>query len=499
PIPGVSLLLYDGKGNPILNSAGKQLTAVTDSTGFYQFTGLSAGTYIVRELQPGGFIDSLDTPGTTGGTADNINTPQSTIPALPFNPNFDVIVNISLGVGQNSQSNNFSEVVTTRITIPPPPQFPPPPPLVVFPAIPSPQPIPQLVLPILRQPPVLDLGGGDALGFTWHLSMIDGGAPRGPSAQYVAMNFASASLAQVDWSNLPTIDAEWVLLDSNGNEVHRHVIGFKNAIPLAGDFLGDGIDELGLYVEGQWFIDLNGNGVWDAGDLWAKLGTRDDKPVVGDWNGDGKSDIGIWGPAWPRDPHAIQTDPGLADPENKLVYKRKNNMPPAEEDATSGRRVLQPGQQAKAREDLIDHVFHFGVPLETPVTGDWTGAGIRRIGTFYKGTWNLDTDGDGRLTAADATFEFGQAGDIPVVGDWTGDGIEKVGVYRNGAWYLDTNNNHRLDPSDRVIVLGQPGDVPVVGNFNGDGKANVGIYHILGNTGGPAAKTAAVPATTSAK
>src|SRR5260221_7739550 len=34
--------------------------------------------------------------------------------------------------------------------------------------------------------------------------------------------------------------------------------------------------------------------------------------------------------------------------------------------------LFRSGQQGKPREDLIDHVFHFGVALETPVVGDWS-------------------------------------------------------------------------------------------------------------------------------
>ncbi len=75
PIAGVTLLLYDGQGNPVLDGQGHQLTAVTDANGFYEFTGLDAGTYVVRELQPGGYIDAIDTPGSTGGVAQNHHTP----------------------------------------------------------------------------------------------------------------------------------------------------------------------------------------------------------------------------------------------------------------------------------------------------------------------------------------------------------------------------------------------------------------------------------------
>ena len=38
-----------------------------------------------------GYIDGIDTPGSTGGVAQNHNTPAGALPALPFNTNFDVI------------------------------------------------------------------------------------------------------------------------------------------------------------------------------------------------------------------------------------------------------------------------------------------------------------------------------------------------------------------------------------------------------------------------
>ena len=285
------------------------------------------------------------------------------------------------------------------------------------------------------------------------------------------------------------------MLDATGHEVHRRVRGLKHSVAFAGDFRGDGQEEIGFFVDGEWFIDLNGNGRLDAADLWAKLGTRDDQPVVGDWNGDGKDDIGIFGPAWPRDPQAIRADRGLPDPLNKMVVNghRKKNVPPTQDDAPLQRRRMQVSDHGAVREDLIDHVFHYGTPAERAVVGDWTGSGLRRIGVFRNGTWYLNIDGDGRTGVDDLQCNFGQAGDIPVVGDWTGDGIEKIGVYRNGTWYLDTNNNHQLDASDMVIHLGQSGDQPVVGKSSG-GKAELGVYRAA-----PApVSTAATPASADA-
>ena len=113
-------------------------------------------------------------------------------------------------------------------------------------------------------------------------------------------------------------EAEWTLVTDIGNPASARKLrfGMKGGIPIAGDFNGDGTFEVGIFKDGRWYIDLNGNGVWDEGDLWAKLGHRGDLPVAGDWDGDGKTDIGIFGPAWPRDPRAIAHEPGLPDPDN---------------------------------------------------------------------------------------------------------------------------------------------------------------------------------------
>ncbi|MEG1452263.1 SdrD B-like domain-containing protein, partial [Brevundimonas sp.] len=49
-------------------------TTVTQADGTYIFTDLQGGTYSVFETQPDGYDDGLDTPGTSGGAADGVDT-----------------------------------------------------------------------------------------------------------------------------------------------------------------------------------------------------------------------------------------------------------------------------------------------------------------------------------------------------------------------------------------------------------------------------------------
>jgi hypothetical protein len=165
-------------------------------------------------------------------------------------------------------------------------------------------------------------------------------------------------------------------------------------------------------------------------------------------------------------------------------------MPPEFDEATSGKRVMKLTNKGRLRADVIDHVFHYGAEGDHPVVGDWNGDGIKAIGIFRGGRWNLDMDGNGRWTERDLVVHFGNAGDIPVVGDFNGDGIDEVGFFRDGKFYLDTNGNHQLDETDRVVELGRAGDYPVVGDWDGDGVDDVAVYRSVSKTNESVARKA---------
>jgi hypothetical protein len=277
----------------------------TDANGYYEFKGLRSGNFAVYQVQPDGFIDGIDHEGTTLGIAVNYDSgldPQflSTFADIPAN---DAIVRIPLGAGQHSEQNNFSEVRVARNFIIPPPPNPPMPPLTPPAVLNFPNPIapPPPLLPVIPSGPYMDAGGMPA--FTWHLSVINSGAPRGDFAivngQVVFKN-ASFLVDRSDWVGMTVAEGHWTLkrdLDGDGKDddaaEDEPLFGLVGAIPLMGDFNGDGISEKAIYFNGEWFVDLNGNGRWDDEDLWAKLGDKADLPVVGDWDGDGKEDIGI--------------------------------------------------------------------------------------------------------------------------------------------------------------------------------------------------------------
>ena len=98
PLGGVTLTLLDENGDPVdgdPNTPGVQpITTVTSGTGFYQFTGVTPGTYQVGQTQPYGY----DSFGDIDGGDINIIGDVTPITLLP---------------GQHSQNNNFVETLDT--------------------------------------------------------------------------------------------------------------------------------------------------------------------------------------------------------------------------------------------------------------------------------------------------------------------------------------------------------------------------------------------------
>ncbi|MEE2639096.1 MAG: fibrinogen-binding protein, partial [Planctomycetota bacterium] len=440
---------------------------------------------------PAGYQDHVDTEGTNQGIP--INPTDSIEPFVLYtlasgvDPANDAILRIALNWGDHAERNNFSEIATGSD-----PFVPPNPPST--PLTPVPQTPPTFFAGGLLRggggfAPDVSIGGLSAppsggVGCSWHLSIINAGAPRGERG--VTTQWQNISyLSEANWESVDMTRGVWMISQQQPGEIQsvpetrEFTYGMDQGLPLAGDFNGDGVDELLMYANGFWYVDMNSNMKWDGEDLWAELGSENDLPVVGDWDGDGKDDIGIYGPQWANDLRAIELDPGLPDLANELTGEAKN-IPPRKENAADGTRTLKYRSNGQARNELIDHVFRYGGQTEQPITGDWNGDGVRNIGTFKDGTWKLDSDGDGRLTTHDRVLHFGQQGDLPVVGDFDGDGIEQLGIFRAGTWIIDSNSNGVLDQTDKVFELGVEGDLPVAGDFDGDGIDEPSVYRAKG-------------------
>jgi hypothetical protein len=125
---------------------------------------------------------------------------------------------------------------------------------------------------------------------------------------------------------------------------HVFQYGSRSDRPVTGDWNGDGVTTIGVFRNGNWYLDLDGDGRWTKSDALAQFGQPGDIPVVGDWTGDGRTNLGVY--------------------RNGTWYLD-----------TNGNRVL----------DAEDKVVRLGEAGDIPVTGDWTGDGITEIGLYRPG------------------------------------------------------------------------------------------------------------------
>lgn len=300
----------------------------------------------------------------------------------------------------------------------------------------------------------------DAGAGVWHIASI--------TLMNGTNNHASLSFAQVTALGLPTtltVSAQpsatthlpagkvgvyrsagafglWVY-DTNGNGVFDasdKITGFGLAgdYPVVGDWNGTGVQSIGVFRGGVWYLDLNNNGQWDGvagGDGIYFFGLPGDIPVVGDWTGSGTTNFGVF-----------RCSPGQV-----CAWILDAN----------GSKAYEPS----------DPTYYYGLYGDIPVVNNWNGTGTQdQIGVYRPmpnglALWIVDSNGSGAWEPSDAGYQFGWSTDIPIVGNWNNGTRKRIGVYRGGLWVLDTNGNNAYDATDGTIFFGVPSDKPVVGNW----------------------------------
>jgi len=270
---------------------------------------------------------------------------------------------------------------------------------------------------------------------------------------------------------------------SSDSKVVSVDFGFAGAVPLRGDFDGDGTDDL------AYFYPSEGNGVPNtvayrgstAGQKSVHIGISGDIPVPHDYDGDGATDVAV-------------------------VRKTGN---------TSTWVIIESS-------DLTFRKLIWGLSSDLPVPGDYDGDGAADIAGYRAGLWNIlqssggsSETGFGRMSTAPVFY--GGRKDLPVPTDLDGDGKSDVTVYRpsTGAVYtnLSSGGNASLDTgleADRAFAWneellggstvitysysrgtwrflntvnkpvsfrwGGPGFEPVPADYDGDGLSDAAVY-----------------------
>jgi hypothetical protein len=265
----------------------------------------------------------------------------------------------------------------------------------------------------------------------------------------VTANFASFLADKIGIYRPAT--GSW-LLDRNGSgtwegcqsDICIQFSGGSGTIPLVGDWNKSGATKIGFFVSesSEWFLDANGNGLWDGCqiDICSSFGDSSDIPLVGQWTRGGEDRIAIFRPS-----------------------EKKWHLD------SNGNETLEPCKKDKCP---VLSVYQAG---DLPLIGDWAGRGTSQVGFFRPSTgeWFLDRGANSKWNGCKkdvCAASFGSAGDIPVAGDWNGNGISKIGIFRpsSGEWFLDLNGNGAWDgPALDLYVsgYGQAGDIPVVGKW----------------------------------
>lgn len=225
-------------------------------------------------------------------------------------------------------------------------------------------------------------------------------------------------IAVLNWNG-----AFWVGLstgasfDGEGSGPWASPAGLWGGIPLAGDFNGDGRDDVLVFTEKDGLrVGLSTGRSFDAPDSgqWnTPAGLWSEQPFTGDFDGDGKDDMAIlnWqGQVWV----------GLS----------------------SGRGFDAPGGGQWA----VQSAPWGGIPL----SGDFNGDGKTDLAVFTPdNTWKVNLSSGSAFNApnsGDWPSAAGLWGELPTVGDFDGDGRTDIAMLNgNGEWWLGLSTGASFD------------------------------------------------------
>jgi Tol biopolymer transport system component len=239
---------------------------------------------------------------------------------------------------------------------------------------------------------------------------------------------------------------KWFLHNSNTSADADIVLAFGGQpgdLPVAGDWNGDGRTDIAVFRDGKFVrallvpfgscIPCQLVTVADPLDSVA-FGQAGDLPVAGDWDGDGKDDLGVFRPGalgefLLRVPQQLDLCPVCIQPQTffttqSVVLGAAGFLPVAGDwdgDGKADVGVFDPvtGNFFLTEDEAKPNfIFPFGQSGDRPLAGDWLGLGRDGIGVFQPFLLRMVLASQ-LLGPPDIGFTVGPPEGLPVAGHWT--------------------------------------------------------------------------------